>query len=71
MTGTRVEDHFKCGQEYEDLLDEANANASDKQETFVEDMLRNWRQYGMRAFLSEGQLRYLHQIADPEDEDFH
>lgn len=63
----RVEHHFEDGQAYEDLLDEADANASAASEKFIEDMRAAWEQYGMKAYLSDGQLMYLNRLADPEE----
>lgn len=61
-----VQDHYTDA-EFEELLDDAEANAAnDWEEKFVDDMKERYSQYGRRMFLSETQRQKLERIADDE-----
>jgi len=61
----KVTNFFSDGQEYEDLLDEAEAGClTDGDIAFVQDMATRWENYGMQAFLSERQLARLRRLAE-------
>lgn len=60
----KIEDHFDNGEEFEDVLDEAEAEARPgREEEFVEQMRSAWDAYGLRAFMSEAQAQWLRRIA--------
>lgn len=59
-----IEAHFDNGDEFEDVLDEAESEArSGREEEFVAQMRQAWTKYGLRAFMSEAQASWLRRIS--------
>ncbi len=59
-----IRDHFKDGDEFEDILDSAEGEArTGREQDFVADMRSAWDAYGLRAFMSEPQANWLRRIA--------
>ncbi len=64
MAGSTIADHFDNGEEFEDVLDEAEAEAKPgREEEFVQQIRVAWREYGLRAFMSEAQANWLRRIS--------
>lgn len=62
-----VQDHY-TEDDFEELLDDAEANAAnDWEEQFAADMRSRYQQYGRRMFISQAQREQLERIADDED----
>ena len=62
----KVQDLYSEG-EFEELLDEAEANAANDWETqFVDDLQAKFDQYGRRMYLSPAQQEALERIANDE-----
>ena len=61
---TKVYDHYS-DREFEDMLGEAEENASgDWEETFVSDLRDKFAEYGMSMYLSDKQKDILERIAN-------
>lgn len=61
---TRVRDLFDDEQEFDDLLGEANDNAStDWEMEFCADLIEKFEEYGADMFLSDAQFEKLKKIA--------
>jgi hypothetical protein len=64
MKRQTIESHFDNGEEFQDVLDEAEAEArSGREREFVEQMAAAWKEYGLRAFMSEAQADWLRRIS--------
>ena len=58
-------DHFETPKEFDDMIEQAEMNASTGWEVdFVSDMRERFDQYALESFLSEPQLTILQKIAD-------
>ena len=61
---SKVIDEFDSATEFEDLLLNADQQAStDWEMSFVEDMRDRFEQYGMNTYISDKQLETLNRIA--------
>lgn len=62
----KVQDWYS-DEEFQDLLDEAEANAGNDFETgFVSDMQDKWEEHGKRMYISPKQREILERIANDE-----
>lgn len=63
----RVEDFFDDGDDYEYILEQAEERARSVRELeFLQDLQTKWKAYGMRAFLSENQYKWLKKLGGYE-----
>lgn len=62
----KVKDHFTDVEDFEDLLDSAEASAAGEwEETFVLDIRTAYAKWGAEAYLSELQKDTLERIVEP------
>ncbi len=60
----KISDHFDNGDEFEDVLEAAEDEAKlGREEEFVAQMRVAWKDYGLKAFMSEAQANWLKRIS--------
>jgi hypothetical protein len=64
MAATRIEDFYSTGEEFESTVRSAiRETESDRGLDFLAEVEGKWQQFGMRAYWSEGQNRFLRRLA--------
>lgn len=62
--GSRIEDFFTKGDDFDSLLAEAiDAASTEQEENFTNRVLNLWEKFGMRAYITNGQVKWLRRIA--------